>query len=186
MRSVIVGACMLAAACSGQRLDSPTAPTGSTSTPFAPAQAQSGTELPFSGSFTGSSFSCFRDGTCPPGTLIITQHLTGEGTHLGRFTAVAVSTGDFPPTRTPPTATGTWDFTAANGDRLSATIVNQEDQFIPPNMSHISGTGTIVGGTGRFAGATGTFTFRYVDTIDFASATGSQSGSFEGRISLNK
>jgi hypothetical protein len=187
MRTVVVGACMLAAACSGQGLDSPTAPSGSTGIPFASRhiQAQSGSELPFHGSFTGSSFSCFRDGTCPPGTLIITQHVTGEATHLGQFTAVAVSTGDFPPTG-PPTATGTWDFISANGDRLSATTIGGEDQFIPPNISHVSATATIVGGTGRFAAATGTFTIRFVSTIDFASATASATGSFEGHINLNR
>jgi hypothetical protein len=184
MRPIVLGMCVFAAACGGQVLDSPTSPTSATAAP-AQTQAQSGTQLPFSGSFTGSSFSCFRDGTCAPGTLIITQHVTGEATHLGKFTAVAVSTGDFPPTG-PPTATGTWDFISANGDRLSATSIGGEDQFIPPNISHVSATATIVGGTGRFADATGTFTLRLVSTIDFASATASVTGSFEGQINLHK
>jgi hypothetical protein len=43
-----------------------------------------------------------------------------------------------------------------------------------------------VGGTGRFADATGTFTLRLVSTIDFASATASVTGSFEGQINLHK
>jgi hypothetical protein len=184
VRPIVLAICVCAAGCSDQVLASPTSPTSAT---FAPAQTQarSATELPFSGSFTGSSFSCLRDGTCPPGTLIITQHVTGEATHLGRFTAVAVSTADFPPTGAR-TRTGTWDFTAANGDRLSATTVGREDQFIPPNISHASATATIVSGTGRFAGATGTFTIRLVGTIDLASNTASGFGSFEGSISLNK
>jgi hypothetical protein len=184
VRPIVLAICVCAAGCSDQVLDSPTSPTNAT---FAPAQTQarSATELPFSGSFTGSSFSCFRDGTCPPGTLIITQHVTGEATHLGKFTAVAVSTGEFPPTG-PPTATGTWDFISANGDRLSATSIGGEDQFIPPNISHVSATATIVGGTGRFANATGTFTLRLVSTIDFASVTASATGSFEGHVNLNR
>jgi hypothetical protein len=184
VRPIVLALCVCAAGCSDHHRDSPTSPTSATLAP-AQTQAQSATELPFSGSFTGSSFSCFRDGTCPPGTLIITQHVTGEATHLGKFTAVAVSTGEFPPTG-PPTATGTWDFISANGDRLSATSIGGEDQFIPPNISHVSATATIVGGTGRFANATGTFTLRLVSTIDFASATASATGSFEGHVNLNR
>jgi hypothetical protein len=189
MRQLIFGVCVLTAACSGSIPDSPTAPTSATgaTAPTVPASQTSalrGTELPFHGTFTGTSVSCFFDGTCPPGTLIITARTTGEATQLGRFTAITVGTGAFPPTG-PPTATVTWDFTAANGDRLSATGVGRQDQFIPPNVSHVSGTATIVGGTGRFAAATGTFTVRRVITLN-NDHTASESGSFEGHINLNR
>lgn len=188
MRRLIFGVCVLTAACSGSIPNSPTAPTGSTGArdaivPESQTSAVRGTELPFQGTFTGTSRSCFHDGTCPPGTLIITARTTGEATELGRFTAIIVSTGDFPPTGEPGSAT--WDFTAANGDRLSATAVGREDEFIPPNVSHVSATATIVGGTGRFGAATGTFTVRRVVTLN-PDHTASESGSFEGHINLNR
>jgi len=189
MRQVIFGVCVLTAACSGRIPNSPTTATSATgardaTVPASQTSALSGTELPLHGTFTGTSVSCFFDGTCPPGTLIITSRTSGEATQLGRFTAITVGTGNFPPTGVP-TATVTWDFTAANGDRLSATGVGREDQFIPPNVSHVSGTATIVGGTGRFAAATGAFTVRRVITLNF-DHTASESGSFDGHINLNR
>jgi hypothetical protein len=94
-----------------------------------------------------------------------------------------VAQGAFPPNGDPPT--GTWDFSAANGDRLSATAVSRQDQFIPPNVAHITVTATISGGTGRFAAATGAFTVHVVSTLNL-DHTSSESGSFEGHINLNR
>jgi hypothetical protein len=188
MRRVIFGVCVLTAACSGNIPDSPVAPTSATGGRDATVTASRtlalrGTELPFQGTFTGTSVSCFFDATCPPGTVIITGRKTGEATELGRLTAITVAQGAFPPTGAPPT--GTWDFTAANGDRLSATAVVTPDQFIPPNVQHVTVAGTISGGTGRFAAATGAFTARVVSTLNF-DHTSSESGSFEGHINLNR
>jgi hypothetical protein len=188
MRQVIFGVCLLTAACSGSIPDSPAAPTSLTgaSDAIAPASQTSavrGTELPFQGTFTGTSSSCFLDGTCPSGTLIITGHKTGEATELGRFTAITVAQGAFPPTGDPPT--GTWDLTAANGDRLFATAVSRPDQFIPPNIQPVTVTATITGGTGRFAAATGAFTVHMVSTLNL-DHTSSESGWFEGHINLNR
>jgi hypothetical protein len=188
MRQVIFGVCVLTAACSGSIPDSPTAPTSATGARDATVSASHtlalrGTDLPFHGTFTGASVSCFFDGTCPPGTLIITGRKTGEATQLGRFTAITVAQVTFPPTGDP--ATGTWDFTAADGDRLFATAVFTPDQFIPPNVQHVTVSATISGGTGRFAAATGTFTVRVVSTLNF-DHTSSESGSFEGHINLNR
>ena len=188
MRQLIFGVCVLTAACSGSIPDSPTAPTSATgaTAPTVPASQTSalrGTELPFHGTFTGTSVSCLFDGTCPPGTLIITGRKSGEATHLGRFTAITVAQLTFPPTGDP--ATGTWDFTAANGDRLSATAVFTQDRFIPPNVAHVTVAATISGGTGRFAAATGTFTVRVVSTLNF-DHTSSESGTFDGHINLNR
>jgi hypothetical protein len=97
MRQVIFGVCVLTAACSGCIPDSPTAPTSATkaTAPASQTSALTGTELPFHGTFTGTSVSCFFDGTCPPGTLIITGRKTGEATQLGRFTAITVAEGTF-------------------------------------------------------------------------------------------
>jgi hypothetical protein len=109
-------------------------------------------------------------------------HATAEGTatHLGRFTATL--TADVNPDNT---STGTFTFTAANGDRLSGTFVGQ-GVFIPPNTATITEVATIENGTGRFAGATGTFTMISLHTIDFATGTGTAEGTFEGLIHLNK
>jgi hypothetical protein len=193
MRPIIFGLCIfgvfvLTAACSGSIPDSPAAPTSATGTrdttvPASQTSAVSGTELPFHGTFTGTSRSCFLDETCPPGTLIITGQKTGEATELGRFTVITVAQAAFPPTGDP--ATGTWSFTAANGDQLFATAVFTQDQFIPPNVAHVTVAATISGGTGRFAAASGAFTAHVVSTLNL-DHTSSESGSFEGQISLNR
>jgi hypothetical protein len=81
------------------------------------------------------------------------------------------------------TSTGTFNFTAANGDQLFTTTAGGQDAFTPPNVSHVTLVATIVGGTGRFAGATGTFTMQQTSIIDFATGTSSGSGSFDGTIS---
>jgi hypothetical protein len=177
MRPIIFGLCVFAAACSGQVLDSPTSPTSATALP-AQIQARSGTQLPFRGSFTGGGTGVVNcPPTCPPTTLQERGSATGNATHLGHFTARHEAVVDLVAL----TGTGTFNFTAANGDQLFSTTSGGEDEFIPPNISHVTLVATIVGGTGRFAGATGTFTIRRIGTIDFAAGTSSQSGSFDGQ-----
>jgi hypothetical protein len=83
-------------------------------------------------------------------------------------------------------STGTFRFTAANGDQLLTETTGSEDEFIPPNISRVTLIATIVGGTGRFATATGTLTLRFTGTIDFASGTSSLVGSFDGYINLSE
>ena len=171
MRLIVLGMCLFAAACSSQTLDSPTSPT---STDLGPAQtaAQGGTALPFRGSFTTLT-------DVPPPSA----HATAEGaaTHLGQFTGTLAAevTSDN-------TSTGTFSFTAANGDQLSGTFVGIEGVFIPPNTARITEVATIENGTGRFVGATGTFTMVRFDTIDFATGKATGTGTFEGTINLNK
>jgi hypothetical protein len=145
--------------------------------------AEGGTELPFRGSFTlATSGEVNCPPTCPPTTLTITGNQEGTATHLGRFTATSVNTVDLATTM----STGTFTFTAANGDQLFTTTAGQETAFIPPNISHVTFNAEIVGGTGRFAGATGTFIIRTIGAIDFAAATSTGTGTFEGHINLNK
>ena len=84
-----------------------------------------------------------------------------------------------------PTATGTFTFTAANGDQLLVTFVGNAANTIEPGVVSFTETLTIVGGTGRFAGAIGTFTMRRIAHIDFATGTSTSTGSFEGHITLN-
>jgi len=172
MRKIVLVLCAFAAACGGRGQESPIAPTGASA-----AQAQSGTQLPFHGSFTRST-----SAVVTPPTLRISGREEGTATHLGQFTATSVDLVDM----TTNTGTGTFDFTAANGDQLRTTTVGRENSFTPPNISHVTLTATIVGGTGRFAGATGTLTIKFDETIDEASATSTGSGTIEGHISLNK
>jgi hypothetical protein len=171
MRLIVLGVCLFAAACSGTALDSPTSPTNAGVGP-AQTAAQAGTALPFRGSFTGVI-------DVPPPSA----HGTAEGTatHLGRFTATL--TAEVSPDNT---STGTFHFTAANGDQLSGTFVGIGGVLIPPNTARITEVATIENGTGRFAGATGTFTMISVHTIDFATGRATVDGTFEGQINLNE
>jgi hypothetical protein len=181
MRSIIVALCVFAAACSGQGLDSPTSPTAMN--PPAGLKAQGGTELPFSGSFTSTGSSVTNcPPTCPPTTHQVTADHEGTATYLGHFTSTSLDVVDMATTA----STGTFTFTAANGDQLVATTVGAQSEFIPPNIAKPRLVADIVSGTGRFAGATGTFTIELVLVIDFATATHTGTGSFEGRINLHR
>ncbi len=190
MRATVISVCVLVAGCNGQGVESPVSPT-STSAAMAqtdvPAglpqtQAQNGSALPFRGSFTGQTSGTVNcPPTCPPTTLTVTGTEEGTATHLGRFTADVIEVVD----NATASGAGTIEFRAANGDRLSVTTVGREVGFTPPNISTIEQVATVIGGTGRFAGASGTFTVRFVQLIDFANATATLSGSFEGHINLN-
>ncbi len=76
------------------------------------------------------------------------------------------------------TATGSYEFTAANGDTLTADFTGQASLATPGVLSIVE-TATITGGTGRFAGATGSFTGERL----FDTATLMTTGSFEGTLS---
>ena len=174
LRPIILAASVLAAACSDQVSYAPTSPT---SVALAPTQTQrNATRLPLRGSFTAAD----RSTVAPPNLLL---QGTGEGTatHLGRITLTTAEVVNLATSF----GTGTFDLTAANGDQLFATTAGSEDQFTPPNVSHVTLVATIVGGTGRFASATGTFTMERTATINFAAGTSTSFGSFDGHIDLN-
>jgi hypothetical protein len=183
MRWIFVTLSVLAAACGGQERNSPTSPTSVTAaeglnldTPVGVSQTQSrgGTHLPFRGSFTTTT------DTPPP-----LAHATvdaGTATQLGRFTGTLTAVVN-PATDT---STGTFEFTAADGDQLSGTFIGVEGVFIPPNTARITEVATITGGTGRFAGAGGSFTMVRVDTIDVATGAASGTGSLDGHLNLNR
>ena len=99
---------------------------------------------------------------------------TGNATQLGRFT-VEVPHIVNQATRI---AEGSYLFTAANGDTLTADFTGQAT-LVAPGVLSIVETAIITGGTGRFAGATGTFSAARM----FYPATGATTGSFEGTIS---
>lgn len=179
MRMLVLGSCLLAAGCNGGQVRSPTSPSNgiSSTSPSAvtagssQTQATSGTNLPFKGSLVAEE----KNVVTPP-NLLVDGTAEGTATHLGRYTAtfkvvVTLATG---------TATGTYVFTAANGDTLVATFTGVG---VPagPEVADITENATVTGGTGRFATASGTFTIRRV----LQQATGGSTGSIEGRISLN-
>jgi hypothetical protein len=186
MKPVCLFVCVLAAGCSGGEVNTPTSPSSAAPSAASPPTSTAlahGQALPLKGSFsiaTQASFNC--PPTCPPTIMSVSATQEGTATHLGRFTAVQTERVDLATSA----STGTYTFTAADGDELVATTVSQGEPLVPPNLSTINGTGTIVGGTGRFAGATGSFSYRITMAIDFASGTSTGSGSFEGSLDLNR
>jgi hypothetical protein len=92
-----------------------------------------------------------------PDGLHITVAVTGQATHMGRFTGdenvVGHADGTFAGTRV---------FIAANGDQLFANV---EGRPISPNTA--GGTFTFTGGTGRFRNAAGGADFVGVSSDGF-------------------
>jgi hypothetical protein len=132
-----------------------------------------GEQVPFKGSFDGEVTVTPLD----PPFVSVDVDAMGNATHLGLFTL------DIPHVvnRSNRTAVGTYEFTAANGDTLTADFTGIAVP-IAPGVLYIEETATITGGTGRFAGATGSFSSeRLYDTI-----TGTTVGSFEGTISVDE
>ena len=110
-----------------------------------------------------------------PPLLRVELGATGNATHVGKFTL------DIPHVVNPATRTaiGSYEFTAANGDKVYADFTGIATPTATPGVLYIEETATITGGTGRFAGATGSFTCeRLYDTV-----AGTTVGSFEGTIS---
>jgi hypothetical protein len=114
--------------------------------------------------------------TGAPPIVSVVVNATGNATQLGQFTLAIPHTLDLR-TRT---ATGSYQFTAANGDRLIATFKGQGKTTPTPGVIAIVETATITGGTGRFAGATGGFISQRL----FNRVTGKTTGSFQGTISV--
>jgi hypothetical protein len=113
--------------------------------------------------------------TGQPPIVSVLVDATGNATQLGQFTlaiphVVNLLIGH---------AIGSYQFTAANGDTLSADFTGKATPTATPGVLYIVETATITGGTGRFAGATGSFVVeRLFDTI-----AGTTIGSFAGTIS---
>ena len=128
-------------------------------------------QVPFKGSLEGVVTHIPVD----PQTDYVVVDATGTATHLGQF---AVTVPHFV-NNTTRTATGLYQFTAANGDTLTAQFTGQASPTATPGVIYIVETATITGGTGRFAGATGSFVVeRLFDRI-----AGTTVGSFGGTIS---
>ena len=133
--------------------------------------AAAGEQVPFKGSLEAV---VTRIPLAPPLVAVLLTG-TGNATHLGAFTFTAPHVVNLA-TRI---ATGSYVFTAANGDQVYADFVGHSTRTDQPGVIKIVEVATITGGTGRFAGATGGFTVvRLYDTI-----AGTTAGSFEGTIS---
>lgn len=114
-----------------------------------------GAELvPFRGTWAGSTVSATPVGE---NVVFVVSTGTGVATHLGKFEM------------TSPHLTylntfmveGAQNFTAANGDTLTATFAGQ---LLPNADGSLEGTltATITGGTGRFEGASGSYDFHII------------------------
>ena len=130
-------------------------------------------EVPFKGRLEGAVTS--RTPLTPPLVSLLTEG-TGNATHLGRFTVeIAHVVNTFART-----VTGSYEFTAANGDTLIADVTGQFGPTLEnPRVLLSVETATITGGTGRFAGATGSFTVERLLNLDTFLTT----VSFEGTMS---
>lgn len=109
----------------------------------------------------------------PPLASVLIE-ASGSASQLGRFTLEvphlvnqALRTGE-----------GSYVFTAANGDTLTAQFTG-EATLVAPGVLTTHETAVITGGTGRFDGATGSF----IADRTFYVATGETVGSFDGTIS---
>jgi hypothetical protein len=154
------GAGMLVAA-SGQSVQAVVANLDSASTP----------QVPFKGSLEG----VVTITPLTPPLVSVLVNATGNATQLGQFTLAIPHTVN----RSTHTAIGSYQFTAANGDMLSADFRGTAAPTATPGVLYIEETATITGGTGRFAGATGGFTTERL----FNTVAGTTTGSFTGTIS---
>jgi hypothetical protein len=165
----------------------PSSPTGPTSlSPLSPSVASAHAnaagagllsqrqEVPFKGRWEGALTG--RTPLTPP-FLSVSFEGTGNATHLGRFTVeIQFVLNTLPTNRT---LAGTYEFTAANGDTLTADFAGKSPLTDPGVPQTSVETATITGGTGRFASASGNFTAERV--VDLA--TGLTTGFFEGTVS---
>ena len=168
-RSLVLALSVIATACSGDISSSMLSPTSGSLVKANGAQPVR---------FTGTIATADQAVIAPP-FLLATGTGEGTATHLGRFTATYEATADL----ATPTATGTYRFTAANGDRLVATFAGSA-VVIEPGYERFTEVLTIVSGTGRFAAAAGTITLVRLVSIDFATSTSTATGSMEGAITL--
>src|SRR5262249_22214826 len=139
------------------------------------ASTRAAQEVPFKGTLEGT-FTFVPDP--PPSTFASVDfgHATGHATHLGQFTLKGPHRVNL--ATTPLTATGTFEFTAANGDTLTASFTGVGTPTATPGITSIVETASITGGTGRFGGASGSFIVERIVNLVTLRTT----GSFEGTI----
>lgn len=142
-----------------------------------PAAAQQ--QVPFKGTFQGN------DTVTPP---MLTQSITGTGTHVGQFSSTTLLKLG------PSGGTGTGQWIAANGDSIDTTVVGSgehvdmaacqvADAEPGDTYNKITQIHTITGGTGRFAGIQGSFTVTLYHDVRLSSdGTHHTCGSYSGSI----
>ena len=133
-----------------------------------------GDQVPFKGSLDGVAKVTPRT---PPFVFV---NIEGEGhaTHLGNFEVSIPHVAN----RSNGAAAGSFVFTAANGDTLTADFIGQATPTDVPGVRSIVATATITGGTGRFAGATGSFFGEGLTDM----VHGTFTESFDGTISTSR
>jgi hypothetical protein len=123
--------------------------TARISTPGTLAAKPARHDVPFKGRLEGVVAVTFPD----PLSLFVFIEAIGNATQLGRFTVEIPHLVDL----TTGTGTGTYEFTAANGDKLTASFTGVGIETEIPGVVSIVENATITGGTGRFANAAGSF-----------------------------
>ena len=131
-----------------------------------------GDQVPFKGSLDGVATVTPRT----PPFVFINIEGSGHATQLGHFEVSIPHVTN----RSNGTAVGTYVFTAANGDTLTADFTSQVTPTGVPGVVSVAVTATITGGTGRFDGANGSFDAERV--VDMAHGTVTES--FDGTISI--
>jgi hypothetical protein len=128
-------------------------------------------QVPFRGSLEGTA----TVAPLAPPFVAVDIEGSGHATQLGHFEVSIPHVTN----RSNGTAEGTYEFTAANGDTLTAHFTSQVTPTDVPGVVSVAVTATITGGTGRFEGATGSFVGdRLVDMRN-----GTVTESFDGTIS---
>ena len=113
-----------------------------------------------------------------PPFVAVTLEGEGHATQLGHFDVSSSIVAN----EANGTAVGTYEFTAANGDTLTADFTSQVTPTDVPGVVSVAVTASITGGTGRFADATGSFVGeRVVDMVH-----GTVTESFDGTISTSR
>jgi hypothetical protein len=173
-----VGAVLVALSVGCDLPTSPDTPTssittsGATAVSSTPRTFAAHAGVPFTGKLEGVVDVTFPD----PLSLAVFIQATGTAAQLGRFTIEIPHLVDL----TTGIGTGTYEFTAANGDKLTATFTGQGSPTDIPGVVSIVENATITGGTGRFANASGEF----IALRSFDFATNLTTGSLAGTISI--
>ena len=128
-------------------------------------------QVPFRGELEGVATVTPRT----PPFVFVNIEGSGHANQLGNFEASIPHVTN----RSNGNAVGTYVFTAANGDTLTADFTSQVTPTDVPGVVNVAVTATITGGTRRFAGATGSFDAERI--VDMAHGTVTES--FDGTIS---
>jgi hypothetical protein len=141
------------------------------------APAAHANSVPFGMSYRGT----FTSVAVAPPVFLVTDTLTGAGTHLGQFT------GTYPHLVNLDALTfgGEATFTSANGDKLIIQLGGTASPTSPTTFS-LTLQGTISGGTGRFQGATGSVSGTGTVTLtNPETLSGTVSSTLLGQINLS-